>query len=196
MTKLKSLILGVSTAASLMAFSPAFAATTAYKIEPTHTSVDIQYWHQGFARSTIRFMSASGTVALDHDDLTKSTVDIVIDTTKVNSGVPLFDQHLAEEALFSTAKFPTATFKSTKVTLTSKTTADVEGDLTIKGVTKPIVLKTTFNKRGIHPYARKDTVGFSATATLYRSHFNMGKAVPFVGDLMDLDIQVEAIAEK
>lgn len=176
--------------AALLA-TPAFAADT-YKIDPSHTSVDVQYTHLGFSHPVIRFMSADGTITLDEKDPSKSQVNVSIDVTKVNSGVEVFDGHLKSGNWFNVEKFPKATFVSTKVVVTGENTADVTGDLTIKGVTKSVTLKVKLNKKGLHPMLAKSFVGFTATAQLKRSDFDLGAYAPAVSDEFEMRIEVEA----
>ena len=112
-----------------------------------------------------------------------------------NTGVPALDTHLKSPDFFDADKFPTATFKSTKVEQTSPTTAKVTGDLTIHGVTKPVTLNVTLNKEDIHPMMKKDDAGFTATGSILRSDFGIGNYVPMVSDQIDLYIEAEAIAQ-
>jgi len=183
-------------ASGLMLTSPlSLMAGTVYTIEPTHTSVDLHYIHLGYSRMTIRFMSVSGTIDLDENKISQSKVNIEIDTTKVNSGVAAFDEHLKAEKFFDTTAHPKAQFQSTKITQTSDTTADIDGNLTIKGITKPVVLKAKLNKKGLHPMAKTMAVGFSATTQIKRSDFGMSSAVPYVSDQVDIVIEVEALAK-
>lgn len=181
----------VALSALMLMSAPAFAADT-YKLEPTHTSVTLQYTHLGFSHPTIKFMSNSGTITIDEADLTKSNVDVVIDVTAINSGVAEFDNHLKAPGFFDAAVYPKATFKSTKVVVTGANTADVTGNLTIKNITKPVTLKVVLNKKGVHPMSQKSTLGFSATTTILRSDFGLNAAVPYVSDEVAISIEVEA----
>jgi polyisoprenoid-binding protein YceI len=184
------------TASALMLMSPlSLQAGTVFTIEPTHTSIDLHYNHLGYSRMTIRFMSVSGTIDLDENKVSQSKVDIEIDTTKINSGVAVFDDHLKAEKFFDTANHPKASFQSTKITQTADTTADIEGNLTIKGIIKPVVLKAKLNKKGLHPMAQKMAVGFSATTSIKRTDFGMSSGVPYVSDQVDIVIEAEALAK-
>lgn len=170
---------------------PAFAADT-YKLEPTHSSVTIYYPHFGMTRPSIKVVGATGTLVLDSDAPANDTVEVTLDMNALTSGLPDFDKDLKGPDYFDTAQFPAATFKSTKVEPTSATTANVTGDLTVHGVTKSVVLSVTFNKKAFNPALFKTGVGFSATATLSRKDFGLGKLEPFVGDQIDLAIDAEA----
>ena len=119
----------------------------------------------------------------------------MIDATSVDSGFPVFNEHLRGEDFFDTAKYPTATFKSTKVIFEGDKPSAIEGDLTIKGITKPVTLTVTSFHAMPHPMRKKDAIGANAFTVIKRSEFNAGKHVPYVGDEVRIDIGVEAIKE-
>ena len=107
----------------------------------------------------------------------------------------MVDGHLQGEDFFDTAKFPTATFKSTKVVFDSDKPKSVEGHLTIKGVTRPVTLTVSSFQAMPHPMMKKPAIGANAFTTIKRSEFNAGKYVPYVGDEVRIDIALEAIAQ-
>ena len=196
MTKfaLKSVLSASAFAFALLSVSaPAFAAET-YKLEPTHTSVTFQYTHFGFSHPTGKFMNAVGSVTLDEAAPANSSVEVSFAIDGVNTGVAALDEHLKSADFFDAAKFPTATFKSTKVEPTSATTAKVTGDLTIHGVTKPVTLDVTLNQKGPN-MMKKLTAGFTAKGTINRSDFGISTYVPAVSDQIDLYIEAEANAQ-
>jgi polyisoprenoid-binding protein YceI len=160
--------------------------------EPDHTSVIFQYPHFGLSHPSGKIMGATGTLTLDHDDMTKSAIDITLDMTTLTTALPAFDTLLKGEKYFDIAQFPNATFKSTQVELTGENTANITGDLTIHGVTKSEVLTVTFNKKAFNPAVFKTIYGFSATAHLSRKAFGLGNLEPIVGDDIDLIIDAEA----
>ena len=122
-------------------------------------------------------------------------VDITIDMKSVNTGYETFDGHIQGEDFLDTAKYPTATFKSTKVVFEGDKPVAVEGNLTLKGVTNPVTLKVTSFKAMPHPMLKKDAIGANATTTVKRTDFNMGKYAPNVGDEVTIDIAIEAIKQ-
>ncbi len=196
MTKfaLKSVFSASAFAFALLSVSaPAFAADT-YTLEPTHTSVTFQYTHFGFSHPTGKFMNAVGTVTLDEATPANSSVEVSFAIDGVNTGVAALDTHLKSADFFDAAKFPTATFKSTKVEPTSATTAKVTGDLTLHGVTKPVTLDVTLNQKGPN-MMKKITAGFTAKGTINRSDFGISTYVPAVSDQIDLYIEAEANAK-
>jgi len=107
-----------------------------------------------------------------------------------------FNTHLNSAEFFDSAKFPTASFKSTKVEAAGKDKLKVTGDLTIKGITKPVVLDVTLNKAADHPMKKTPSIGFDATAMVKRSDFGLGAYAPMVSDEVRLTITTEADAAK
>jgi len=185
MKKLTALILaaGLSTAA--------LAAPESYTIDGSHTFPRFEYSHFGYSTQLSRFDKTTGTIVLDKAAKT-GTVDIVIDTKSVNTGDDTFNEHIQGEDFLDTAKYPTATFKSTKVVFKGDKPVSITGDLTIKGVTKPVTLKVSHFTTMPHPMLKKDTIGANASTVIKRSEFNAGKYAPYVGDDVTLTIAVEA----
>ncbi len=172
-----------------------FAAPETYVIDGNHSMPRFAYSHMGFSTQESRFDKASGTIVIDRAAKTGS-VDVTIDATSVDSGYhPTFNGHLQGEDFFDTAKYPTITFKSSKVKFDGDKVASVDGDLTIKGVTKPVVLTVVSFKCMLHPMMKKDACGATATATVKRSDFNAGKYAPLVSDEVTLTIPVESIKQ-
>lgn len=169
----------------------AFAAPETYTIEGTHTFPRFEYSHFGYSTQLSRFDKTTGTITLDKAAKT-GAVDVTIDATSVNTGYPLFNQHIQGEDFFDTAKYPTITYKSTKVNFDGDKPTSIEGNLTVKGVTKPVTLTVTSFHCMPHPMLKKDACGANATATIKRSEFNAGKYAPYVGDEVKLTIAVEA----
>ena len=181
--------------AALGAFSAAaFAAPETFNVEPTHTYPRFEYSHFGYSNQQQRFDKTSGKIVIDRAAKTGS-VDVSIDTTSVNTGYALFNQHIQAEDYFDTARYPAITFKSTKVKFEGDKPVAVEGNLTIKGVTKPVTLTVSSFHSMPHPMLKKDAIGANATTKVKRSEFNMGKNVPYVSDEVTLTIAVEAIKE-
>jgi polyisoprenoid-binding protein YceI len=107
-----------------------------------------------------------------------------------------FDDHLRSDDFFDAANHPNITFKSTSVKSAGKDRLTVVGDLTIKGITKPVTLAVTINKLGVQPMAKRDAAGFEATTTIKRSDFGVGKYAPNVSDEVKISITTEAIVPK
>lgn len=185
----------VVTASALGAFSAAaIAAPETFVIDPSHTAPRFEYGHLGYSNQMHRFDKTSGKIVLDRAARAGS-VDVTIDATSVNTGLALFNGHIQGEDYFNTAKYPTITFKSTKVRFDGDKPVAVDGDLTIKGVTKPVTLTVNSFHAMPHPFFKKDAIGANATTKIKRSDFNMGKGAPAVSDEVTLSIAVEAIKE-
>jgi polyisoprenoid-binding protein YceI len=120
---------------------------------------------------------------------------VTIDAKSVNTGSTLFNGHIQEADFFDTEMFPTLTFKSSKVKFDGDKVVAVEGELTAKGVTKPVTLTVNSFLCMPHPMMKKDACGATATTKIKRSDFNMGKHAPYVGDEVTLTIPVEAIKQ-
>jgi polyisoprenoid-binding protein YceI len=119
-------------------------------------------------------------------------VDIAIDMKSVDTGVALLDEHIQGADFLDTAKFPAATFKSTRVVFEGEQPARIEGTLTMKGVSKPVTLTVTSFQAQPHPMLKKDAIGANAWAVVKRSDFNAGKYAPSVSDDVRIDIAIEA----
>ena len=173
---------------------PALAAPETFAIEGTHTYPRFSYSHFGYSTQLSRFDKTTGTIVFDKAAKT-GTVDIVIDTKSVNTGFATFNEHIQGEDFLDTAKYPTATFKSTKVIFEGDKPVAVEGNLTLKGVTRPVTLTVTSFQAMPHPMLKKDAIGANAWTVVKRSEFNAGKYAPYVGDEVRIDIAVEAIKQ-
>lgn len=176
------------------ALAPAFAAPATFATDANHTFARFSYTHLGFSVQSSRFDKVGGTVSFDPEAKT-GAVDINIDTKSVSTGSSIFNEHIQAADYLDTAKFPTASFKSTKVNFEGDKPASIEGNLTLKGVTKPVTLKVTHFKVAQHPMLKKDTLGANATTTVKRSDFNMAKNVPNVADEVTIDISIEAVKQ-
>ena len=191
MTNLSKLATALILAASI---APAMAAPETFVVEGTHTFPRFSYSHFGYSTQLSRFNKTSGKVIYDKAAKTGS-VDIVIDTKSVDTGYATFDEHIQGEDFLDTAKYPTATFKSTKVNFDGDKPASIEGQLTLKGVTKPVTLTVSSFHAMPHPMLKKDAIGANAWTVVKRSEFNAGKYAPYVGDEVRIDIAIEAIKE-
>lgn len=192
MKNLSKLTTALVLAAAIAA--PALAAPETFNVEPTHTFPRFSYNHLGYSIQLSRFDKTSGKVVFDKAAKTGS-VDITIDTKSVSTGAATFNEHIQGEDFLDTAKHPTATFKSTKVVFEGDKPASIEGNLTLKGVTKPVTLTVTSFHTMPHPMVKKDALGANAFTTVKRTDFNMGKYAPHVGDEVRIDIAIEAIKE-
>src|SRR5262249_10308482 len=136
------------------------------------------------------------TLVFDAADPGKSSVQVTLPLSGLNSFTAKFDEHLKSADFFDAAKFPNATFKSTKVEAAGVNKFTVTGDLTIKDQTKPVVLDVTLNGAGEHPMLKVPAIGFDATTTIKRSDFGVGAYVPAVSDEVRIRITTEAEIQK
>jgi polyisoprenoid-binding protein YceI len=178
---------------SLSAFA-AVAAPETYTIEPGHSFARFGYSHLGYSTQISRFNKTSGTIVIDTEAGTGS-VDVTIDTASVDTGSAVFDKHIQSEDFLSTAAHPKATYKSTNVVFEGGKPVRIDGELTLKGVTRPVTLTVTHFFCKPHPNLKKDACGADANAMVKRTDFNMGKSVPYVGDEVTLSIAVEALKQ-
>ena len=183
-------------AALALASTVAFAAPLTYKIDANHTDVVASWSHFGFSNPIAHFGKVDGNITYDPANVGASKVEVTIPLSGLNSHVGDFDDHLRSADFFDAEKFPTITFKSTSVKAAGKGKLKVTGDLTIKGVTKPVVLDVTINKTGVQPMAKREAAGFSATTTVKRTDFGLGLYAPNVSDQVKLSITTEAIVPK
>lgn len=172
---------------------PAFAAPETFAIDSMHTFPSFSYSHFGYTVQTSRFNKTTGKVTLDKAAKT-GAVDVVIDMKSVDSG-SILTEHIQGEDFLDTATYPMATFKSTGVKFEGDKPVSIDGNLTIKGVTKPVTLKVTGYQLMVHPMMKKDVIGANATTTIKRTEFNAGKYAPYVGDEVTINIALEAIKE-
>jgi len=171
----------------------AMAAPVTYTLDQTHTFPRFSYNHLGMSTQLSRFNTSTGSVVLDKEAKTGS-VDVTIDMKSVDTGSSVFNGHIQGEDFLDTAKFPTATFKSTKVVFEGDKPALVEGNLTIKGVTKSVTLKVGNFVAQPHPMNKKEAIGADASVVIKRTEFNAGKYAPYVGDDVTITISLEALA--
>jgi len=170
----------------------AFAAKENYTIDPLHTFPNFTISHLGFSTMHGRFGATSGKLTMDQEKKTGS-VEIVIDAASVNTGFQKRDDHLRSPDFLNAAEFPEIAYKSTKVTINGDK-ATVEGNLTIKGVTKPVKLDVSHIFCANNPMKKEEyRCGFDATAGIKRSDFDVTFALPAIGDDMHLMLEVEAI---
>ena len=189
----KRLTLAAALAAASFA---ATAAPVAYKMDANHTSVVASWSHFGFSNPIANFGQVDGAITYDQDNVGTSKVEVTIPLAGLDTRVADFDEHLRSADFFDAEKYPTITFKSTRVEAAGDKKLRVFGDLTIKGVTKQVVLDTTINKIGEQPMAKRAAAGFDATTTIKRSDFGVDKFAPNVSDVVTLHITTEAIVPK
>lgn len=158
-----------------------------YKTDPAHTQIEFGINHLGFNEFYGLIADSRGTLRFDPARPAEASVEIEIPLTRIITTSADLDAHLRNADFFDVDKFPTATFKSTRVEVAGQT-AKIHGDLTIKGVTKPVTLDARFIGAGINPMNKAETIGFEAHTTLRRSDFGIDYILPLVEDEVDLRI--------
>ena len=189
----------LATAALALAASAALGQAT-WKIDPAHSQAEFTIRHMAISNVRGRFTNISGTIVLDNKDLAKSNVQATIDAATVDTGVVQRDGHLKSPDFFDVAKFPTMSFSSKSVTR-SGDDYTITGDLTLHGVTKPVVLHLDAPANEQIGPDKKAHRGFSATTIIHRQDFGLvwngtlqsGDAV--LGDDVKITLDIEAAGE-
>ncbi len=162
-----------------------------YTIDPGHTYVSFSINHLGFSTMRGKFDRQSGS--LDYDPAgKKAAVTIEIDAASIDTGHEKRDQHLSSPDFLNAVEHPTITFKSTKADWSGDKLSSVTGNLTILGVSKPVTLKVNSIVCGEHPFNKKQVCGFDANGSIKRSDFGVNYGLPAIGEVLDLQIELEA----
>jgi len=162
-----------------------------YSLDKSHGYITYTYSHLGFSTPHVGFRSFDLDLALDSENPENSEVNVIIDATSIDSRVDAFNGHLNGPNFFDTANYPTITFKSTSIEMLEDDKLKVTGDLTIKGITKPVTLDTTILKAANHPMRKIPTIGIEAEAKVSRSDWGLTRSVPNVGDEISIFISAE-----
>jgi polyisoprenoid-binding protein YceI len=177
--------------ASLLGTASAQAAPVTYQLDSHHTMVLFSWNHFGFSHPTADLGLGQGTLVFDQQHPDQSKVEVTLPLSALDTHVPALDTHLKEADFFNADKYPTITYRSTKVQPLGHDKFKVTGNLTVHGVTRPVVLDATLNRVGPHPMSKAQSIGFDATGTLKRSEFGVGAYVPNVSDEIAIRITTE-----
>jgi polyisoprenoid-binding protein YceI len=187
-------ITGVLALAAPLAATVATAQASTWVSDQAHSDVSFSVTHMGISKVRGSFGKVAATISYNETDITKSVVSATIDVTTVDTGQSARDNHLKTDAFFDVAKFPTATFSSTSVAKDGNN-LKVTGNLTLHGVTKPVILDVEGPTGPVQGLDKKPHAGFSASTTISRTAFGIGANFPTaaVGDevklTLDLDVQ-------
>jgi polyisoprenoid-binding protein YceI len=194
----KRFLVATLLAAALPAIAafPAAATGVTYRIDPNHTVVLATWSHFGYSNPSANFGGATGTITYDAAAPEKSSVEVVLPMSRLDTFVPKLDEHLRTADFFDAETYPQATFRSTSVKALGEGRLEVTGTLDLHGVQKPVVLEAKLNKVADGDDSRPGKIGFDATATLKRSEFGIAAMIPMVADEVALRITTEARAEK
>ncbi|MDX5356186.1 MAG: YceI family protein [Rhodobacterales bacterium] len=176
-----------------LAAAPALAAPEAYVLDPSHSQIVFTYNHLGFSTTTGMFSGFEGAITFDQAEPAKSSVTVEFPVTTMLTGWQERFDHFMTADFFNAEANGTVKFISTAIEVTGENTAKITGDLTMNGVTKPVVLDAKLNQKGDHPMANKPWAGFDATTTVLRSDFNLGMFAPYISDEVKIDISIEAM---
>ena len=191
MTSIRSLAIGLFALSAPLSATAWDVPSGEYGLDKTHGYITISYNHLGFSNPHVGFDSFEVSLDADAENPESSNVEVLIDATSINSRVEVFNGHLNGGNFFDTANHPEITFVSTGITSTGENTFDISGDLTIKGITKPVTLNATINKAADHPMRGVPTIGVTAIAQVLRSEWGLSRAVPVVSDEVSIFIDVE-----
>jgi polyisoprenoid-binding protein YceI len=173
---------------------------TTWTIDPTHTIAEFAVKHMMVSTVKGRFRRLSGTIHLDEDDPTRSSVEVEIDTASIDTAVEERDNHLRSDDFFNAERFPTITFRSTEIDKVDDESYLISGDLTIRDITREVVLAAEFEGQGPDAYGGYRS-GFTATTTLNRKDFGLNwnafieAGGVAVGDKVKVTLHVEAIRQ-
>lgn len=170
-----------------------------FVLDKQHTDVRFSWDHLGLSRQSGKFTDLTGTVAFDSEKPEATTVNVTIPVASMMTGVPPLDAALVKSKdYFDVTAHPVIKFKSTSIKATSDKTAELVGDLTINGVTKPVTLAVVWNYLGEHPlgsinptFAGKTAAGFSARTQILRSEWGISRLIPLVSDEIRISIEAE-----
>jgi len=184
-----SLLWALGSAPALAAsVDPAEVQSGSYAVDPNHTQIGFTLSHMGFSHYTGRLSGATGSLTLSASNPATSKLSVTIPTASFSTTSAKLDSELVGPEWFDAEKFPTITFVSTKVTRTGKGSATIAGDLTLHGVTKPILLSAHLIGAGTNPLDHKVTVGFDVSGTIKRADFGVATYEPLIGDEVTLSI--------
>jgi len=162
-----------------------------YAVDKNHTYLTFSYLHQGLSYPLLRATGINGELDLDTSAMEKSSVSIAVDVATIRSNVDYFDKELASSKFFNAAKFPKISFASNSYESISETEGALAGFITIRGITKPLILNVKINGALTHPMTGKPVIGFSASGHLNRSDFGLDRFIPAVADRVELKIEAE-----
>ena len=166
-------------------------ARESYKIDSRHTYPVFEINHLGFSTQRGRFNKASGTIVLDTAER-QGSVEVTVETASIDMGLDEWDKHMRSDEWFDVEKFPTMSFKSRKLIFEGGRPVAAEGDFTLLGVTKPLRLTIAGFRCGPHPLNKKEVCGADVSTTIKRSEFGMTRSLPGIGDVVKINIPVEA----
>ncbi|MEL6683045.1 MAG: YceI family protein [Pseudomonadota bacterium] len=190
---MKTVLTAAALAASTTLASPALATAEKFVLDASHSQILFTYDHLGYSTTYNMFSGFDGEIMFDQEDPSSSSVSVSFPVRTMFTGWEARFEHFMGDDFFGATEDEMVTFQSTSIEVTDDDTALITGDLTLNGVTKPVVLDAKLNQVGMHPMADKPWAGFDATTTLLRSDFEVGAFAPFVSDEVEVSISIEAM---
>lgn len=183
---------GLSALALAGLFQPAFAAPEKYMLDPGHSQILFSYNHLGFSTTWGMFAGFGGEIMYDREAPKNSSVTVSFPVGLMYTGWEPRREHFMSPDFFKDGAESTVRFTSTAIEVTGENTGRITGDLTLNGITRPVVLEAQLNQEGTHPMENKPWLGFSATTMVKRSDFGLGMFAPYVSDEVEIRISIEA----
>ena len=172
--------------------APVHAAPEAYVLDPSHSQILFSYNHLGFSTSYGLFSGFDGKISFDADAPAASSVEVSFPVKTMLTGWQARFDHFMSPDFFGANADSNVTFTSTAIEVTGDKTARITGDLTLNGVTKPVVLDAALTQAMEHPMEKKPWLGFTGATVIKRSDFNLGMFAPYVSDEVTVQISIEA----
>lgn len=167
----------------------------AYALDPDHTAVLFKVDHLGFSLFVGRFNSVEASLDFSADDPTASRLEVLLDVSSIDTGLPDFDQTLRGPGWFDAARFPQARFVAREISVDGDRQGRVMGDLTLKGVTRPVSLDVQFNGGAVNAVTGRYTLGFAANGAFDRTQFGLDALAPAIGAQVQLEIHAEFVRQ-
>ncbi|MGQ5702326.1 YceI family protein [Sandaracinobacteroides sp. A072] len=180
--------------ASPLTSNPAEVQPGRYTLDASHGKISWSLSHLGFSTYVGQFHDVAATLVLDVKNPAASRLDATIAMNSAGTFNKGLDQHLQSADFFDVANHPTARFTASRITLLDARTARIDGQLTLRGVTRPVSMKAQFNQAGVNPVSKLYTIGFDGEATIRRSEFGMQYGLPLLGDDVTLKLEAEFVA--
>lgn len=192
MTRLLSAAALVAALATPALATPALSAET-WKLDASHSQIVFSYNHLGFSTTSGMFSGFDGQISWDRENPAASSVTVSFPVRTMLTGWQARFDHFMSPDFFAATADEMVTFASTGIEVTGETTARITGDLTLNGVTRPVVLDAGLTQAMDHPMEARPWAGFNATASVLRSDFGLGMFAPYIGDEVAIRISVEAM---
>ncbi|WP_144213391.1 YceI family protein [Shewanella donghaensis] len=167
-----------------------------YQLDPNHAALIFKIQHLGLSTYVGRFNQFDASLSFDPDNMSASSLEAIVEIASIDINNADLEETLQDSTWFNSQAFPQARFKSYSVSPISATSFNFTGDLTLRGVTKPVTFTATFHGGADNWMTGKYTLGFSAVGTINRSDFDMSSYIPIVGDEISLEIYAEFLKQK